>query len=739
LSCYPSLSVFAAASELPDEEKESFEDALSFNCTYDAESSKVSINGTMRYEAFAEHKKSKLLIYAVPPGASEYDVAKKQKPVAEAAASIRFDFTFSNEGFLDRYSKYAIFLRSPDGELTLGTEAQYPEVEAKVERERSKTYFKGIRGASCSYYSDIDAGTVILPVYLDDLFTNVSGGYVYHLDNSQLFFSRSYIDKLDAAINSYSVSGAKVYLQYLQKNGDSFAARATDDAEYYLPNVYDEEILMLIHSLTVFLTSRYSSARGGRIDGIVLGKAWDDCARNNSADVDGIDAYVQRCADYAIVVANAARSVDPSMDIVLPFGDENFGVSSDVEEISPKCFSVNALIEKLVNYFDNCLGTGMECSFLLEGEESSLGITNESIRDGIDYSAYAGKQSAFSDFLDGICDRYTSGSKYYIFKWNAPAELYGNALACAYTFLYYKLYQEDGVFSFVADLSGSENERINDVYRIAKYIDTPEGAIVTKNVLSFFNENSWDDVVKNAFKSDGQIKTVYTQAPVLALPDNITGSFKYFEFSSIYSTDGWYRGIGAQSLNIAYATSDRKALCAQMNTGLSGKSEIIYDYENYERLSYTPYLKFELQINGGAEDSLYEVSVLCENSLSRLETFCTVKGNEVTELVLDLSDVRYVGSFDNIENLKISVRPLSEKTDSCTLWLYGISGHSTLYSDKELGALIEKEREKINSAAAEDDTVDKGDVIIAFAIVLLSGLAIIAIFAVTGKKDGRNE
>ena len=108
------------------------EDILYFSCVYDAENKTVNVSGTMKHDAFAEHNNSSLEIFLIPPGKTEYEVANDPtvEPIAQTSVSIKFGFNFKATRLVDRYSRYAIFLKSPEGERILATEAQYAEVQS---------------------------------------------------------------------------------------------------------------------------------------------------------------------------------------------------------------------------------------------------------------------------------------------------------------------------------------------------------------------------------------------------------------------------------------------------------------------------------------------------------------------------------------------------------------------------------------------------------------------------------
>lgn len=748
LFCLCSSTLYAFAQEVTEDKEsaaEILEDALRYSCKYNAEDKKVSVEGTMHYEAFARHKESKLIIYAIPPGASEYDVAADTDStiLAETDASIRFSFSFSLKNTVDRFSRYAIFLRSPEGELTLATEAQYPEVSYVKDDTDSSSGFKGIMGAPTAKYSELNAGTAILPVYLDELFTDISAGYIHQVDDEQFFFAKNYVDRLDAKVNSLSASGAKVYLQFLLNSNGSFAIEKAEGAEYYLPNVYDITALRLINAATEFLTARYNSARGGNISGIVVGKGWDNYYTNNYSGETDLEKYAQKCAFYAMVVANSARSIKPSLHIVLPFTGKNFKADPTFVGEEGKSYDVRQLLEKLMSYFEESFESGMSCSLLVETDVVPLGISNETIESGIDVDNLqpsaelcAGEQKDFLAFLNELSLKYMSVPKSFIFAWCPDKTLRGNALAAAYVYSYYALLSDSAVSSFVVDLSAYGENTIKDIFRIIKYIDTAQGKEITDGILKYFGKSTWNEVV------GGEIPTVYSGKQIISigalpiLPESCKGSFDYFGFYDSASIDGWYKGIGCTSLKIDYASSDKKALKAELATSDGSSADIIYEYEHYENIEFTPYLKFDIQVSDVCADSLYEISFTFENSNTRLESSYAIKGNEKTQVVLDFSQV---SDFKLLENMRISLRKIHGEASNSTLWLHGISGHSTEYEDERLEELILNERNKVKHIDEENaETADMEQTAIAMGIIVVLGALGIGIF-IAFRKDTRHQ
>lgn len=739
----PFFSLISSATEAnaADNEASAGKDVLSFSCVYNAESKKVTVSGTMNHDAFATYNNSSLVIYSIPPGMSEYEVAadKESKPLAETAVSIRFGFTFGISDLTDLYSRYAVFLRSEDGELTLGTAAQYAEVSAEVAEDETKRSFKGINTVSPSVMTETVPGMAVLQVYLDELYTSSSGGYVYQGEKEILFFEKNYIDELDSKINSLSTMGSKIYIQFLLRRSDTFAHSDSDVSEYFMPDVYDPATLSLVHGASDFIVSRYNGEKKGVIDGVIVGKGWDYYAKCNFYDTDDISEYAKRCGLYTVIIANAARSVDPTVDVVLPFTDKGFSTDAEYDGELGDHFSVKALAESILAYLDESFNSGLKCSFLIETAQTPFDITNDDFELGIspEFSAQgasfcAGKQVAFSSFLDVIHAKYNSVSDDYIFVWSVPENLSGNALAAAYTYSYYSLLGDTDVVAFVADFTSSSYEK--DIARIIKYIDTVYGPSSTEYLLEYFGVNSWNEIAGITNSRQEGVSHIYTSEPMWGLPAECIGSFTYFDFSGTMLTENWKKGIGCKDIKIDYAHSERKALKASL-APKDGDAQVIYAYNYYENMIHTPYLKLDFELDG-VEGVIYEVTFMLESATGRYESSCVVSADEPKSVVLDISEYAY---FNKTESIKISVRTIVGQEEDCALWLYGISGHSEKYDSERLGTLIREDRDSIKDIAHDkEENSYLEQAAVAVGIVVAVGAVGIGVF-VTLKRGGKNE
>lgn len=743
LNCF---TVFASTQEngLAEADTDaSIKDVLSFTCVYNAETKKVTVSGSMHHEAFAEHNNSTLVIYAIPPGMTEQQVAdnSEMSPLAEAEVSIRFGFTFNANNIVDIYSRYAIFLRSTDGALTLGTEAQYPELEVNVERVDDGSAFKGVMAPSASFAASVAPGITVLPVYLDSLYTSSSGGYVYQGDGEILFFEKNYVDGLDGRINTIASTGSRIYLQLLLRGGDTFA-HSDGEAEYYMPDVYQSRVLDLLHSAVNFLVTRYNDANGGCLEGFVIGKAWDNYSKYNFALSDSLDDYAKRCGLYTVIVANSARSVDPTLDIVLPFSEVGFSTDLQYQGKSGEHFSVRALAEAVIEYLKNSFSSGLKCSLMIESAQVPFGISNSTVDSGIDtdfsdYSSqiYAGGQQAFSLLLDSLRSSYSSLSTDYVFVWTPPEKLCGTALEAAYAYSYYALLGDEHIYAFVADLS--ESACYTDVKKIMKSIDTIYGASATAHLPEYFGADGWKAIKGVTSVATDGAKHVYTAEAMTQLPEKCIGRFNYFDFSNHILTDNWKRGVGCGGLRLEYSSKEDRALRAALSLIGTEEAQLIYKYDQYENMIHTPYLKIDLKIDGAIEKAKYRITLVLEGKNGRYESSCIINGDEIQSAVFDISEYAY---FNKIEGFRLSVASLNDADETCDMWIYGISGHSDKYASNKLQELISQDRDSMR----EDDVTDEeGSYLeraaIAVGLVIIVGalgMGLFITFKHNGKSDG---
>ena len=688
------------------------ENILSFSCDFDTESQTVNIKGTMNHDAFTSHRESVFVIYAVPPGRNESDVLTDEsiKPLAEASVSITFAFSFKIKNIIDRYSRYAIFMRSPDGIYTLTTQAQFAETAVSSKPKNDKTAFKGIAGEYSFEFTN--SKKAIIPVYLDSIISTEPTKYLFQIDEKQIFFDATYIENLDLQIRSLNFSDTVIYLQFLIRPNSMFAQSPNEDAEYILPNTYKYDTITLIHSIAAFLSSRYKDNNAyGRISGIVLGKAWDNAPKYNSFKNISINDYINLCGLYTMIVSNSAHAFNPELDIAISFSADGFLKEENASHNSSYSFSAKDVLSGVMRFFDEHSYSGISCSIFIETNATPLNLTADDLKSEIDADKeipddrfYIGDQRILSSYFNALSQEYKSASQYYNIIWIPNENIDGQLLSVAYSFAYYSLLIDKSVMSFIVDFSQQKDpaKSISELSYIFKNINGQEEN-VTKNALSFFKGDTWAEVLGVEKITLPPSKSYYSQDILKEVPDSVTGEFAYFDFSKEFLLNHWYAGSGCTNIKIDYTTEGIKALHSDFSNTNDGFADLIYYYEYSENISHTPYIKMNFEILGSEASSLYEIKFILQNEKTASESIAIVKGNQQNEIIIDLSKATNLTTLDSI---KISLRSLDDSVDSCSLWLYDVTGYSEDHTSDELKTLIENEREKAKQEQDDQTDVD---------------------------------
>ena len=746
-----SLAKETASEEERKDDTVIIDDILSFSCYFDNNTKTVNIKGTMNHDAFTSHKDSIFVIYQIPPGRQEIDVLNDTsiKPIAEAAASITFAFSFEISNIIERYSRYAIFMRSPDGEYTLTTKSQYAEITSTHIKRTEKTAFKGISGNYDSFFSDSKSKKVILPIYLDSIISSDVTKYIYQTDDIQTYFNVAYLETLDSQIQSLSFNNSDIYLQFLIRPNSTFAQSPNANAEYILPNTYKYNTITTLHNITSFLISRYNEDTNNSITGIILGKAWDNAPKYNSFKDIGIDDYVNLCGQYIAIISNAAWTVNTNIDIALSLSADGFFNNEEGNVYSNNAFSAKDISLKLMEYLDVSTYSGIPCSIFVEAYTTPLDLTTDSLNGIIDTSVnvsdekfYIGNQKQLSTFFTDLSGKYKSASPYYNVIWIPDKNLTTSLLNVSYAYAFYSLLLEKNVTGFIVDFSQFEAKKqiFEELSYIFKNIDTNQSYAVTNNILQYFGKEKWEDVfnVSNITLLTG--KDSYQSEVLATLPENIKGEFYYFNFANEVLAQNWYTGVGCTDVKIDYSSYGKKALHSDFSFANKDFCDLIYKYTYAENVSYTPYLKINLEILSEKTSPLYEIKFAFQNDDAIFETKTIVKGNEQTAVILDISQAK---NLSTLNTMKISVRSLDDSVNTCSLWVYDITGHSEENTTENLNTLIQKERDKIKKEQNEQiNPQQKKTAVLVISIIAAStilGLILVLLLQRNGKSKRTEE
>lgn len=685
------------------------ENAVIYTCSFDKENSKIEIDGTVNHDVLVAHNEYRIEIYRLAPDQDFEELigSPDASPLSDTPIAIKFHVSVEAKRTKERFAKYAIALRSPDGELILAAEPQFAGIEASYEYSaEDKSSFKGIVSTNSSAGGSIGAGTAIIPVYLEQMFSTATTGYVYPIEDFYRYFDKNYIDRLDAQVRTYSANGARVYLQLLLSADDQ-----TSGAEYRLPNVYDEEVLTVVCACSEFLSERYREYQSGQISGMIVGRKVDCLDINDSKNLD-LSQYAKAYAFYLLVVARSARLYQSNLDIIVPFSDINTYSSDSASVPLDGNAAPTELLEQILTFLEQTVSLPTPFNLLIESSESPLlAVENEekdivfSIREDQE-RLHTENLSAVTRYVEGLSSRYQAAPQHVMYTWSVSEQSNEkNALACAYIYSYYRLLHERGVSSFSISFSETEESATYAFFELEKLlrlIDTPDGLSTAQPLLSYFEESANKQWLTNALHGNLILRTTYRQTDSSAIEKGWRGSFSYVNFLSGAIGD-WFCGNECKEIKSDYGIDEKRALRALMSPSESADyAEILGMFEYPENYIYTPFVLFTLAITDTTEtkNTLYEIVVTVGNDQSVFTSEYIVHGNEESKIWLDLGEY----NVNNLTNyIKISVRGLSDAQGEYSLWLYDMTGYSEEYSSEELAELVAQERMKLRDQLPESE------------------------------------
>ena len=699
--------------------------AVTLNIGYSQDSNGIEISGNVNYNLLVNYGKYRLGILRIAPEQNTEDALEADSPniVAEMNIAAKFAFSVEIKNNVERFSKYAVVLISPENEIILASAPKYVRVASGYSKpSATKDNFKGfapIGMADMSLSGDMGFGSAVIPVDMGKLVNPSMNGYIYPYGDTHCFFDKTYIDELDSKIRTYSSRGARVYLQLLlPKDSQTANLHGTveplsENYEYIMPDVYDENTISSIYTYVKFLSSRYNNYVDGRIGGIIVGKQIDVDSYNVCGTMTDT-SYAQKYAFYLAVVANTARIENPNIDIVIPLSaTDSYGKSVTVSN-GDRIPSL--LVEEISKALDSFFDSAFDCSIMLES--NSLPLEAITLADGSgeiftqnseeNYELDISELSRFESYLTKIKKSYKSAPKSYIYFWNIPSCLRGTLLECSYTYSYYGLIKYSNAASFVISLHDSDITSLDSIKKTVCCIDTKDGITEAQKLLQYFGAESWNELISGFTDRGLSIRNEYVSKGN-AQSFTPKGSFSFFDFST-GDMIGWYGASYSKGVKADYDEQGQRVLRQTVGRANgSAHSDLLCLLEYDESLKYTPSLCFRMSITDGevSSGSIYEVTVTVGKDNGSISESKTVTAGDSFDIWLDVSEY---SKANKMQYIKISTRSITGDADEYSLWVCDVSGHNEKYSSEELSALISAERQNIreqlkNNGGATTDTV----------------------------------
>ncbi|MBE6576590.1 MAG: hypothetical protein E7653_00445 [Ruminococcaceae bacterium] len=688
-------------------EAEKFKNAAVFSCVYSEADKQIFIDGTVNHDVMLNHRDFTIKVYSFSADGTYEQFAQSANKVALASANMTIKFTFHFDAITtkQKYAKYALVFCSPDGEEYLVGDPLIPTVASEFEYTLGdRSAYKGILIDDPTEIDMSGAGRVIIDVDLDKAFADNSDSIIYPINDTSVYFGRTFVTDIDKKVIEAYASGASIYLRFLTRasNAKMSVAYNANDNRYTLPDLYNGQVLDMIYAASSFFAERYDGSHG-LINGVVLGSKIDDVVDTNYISSISLDEYAQRYSFYLTVVANAMRTVNSKLDVVIPISDVN-DYSEAVSQTRE--WGADELLERIVANLDSSVSGSFACTVMLQSAYVPFGISNLNIKNGIDMSKIddsvinAHNIEGFTTYLSELSKRYSCVPTNVIYMWEQPSDLRGNALCCAYAYNFYKLYSSPVVSSFVISVDASSIDAYEGVAELVKHIDAKDNTEYSQRFAEYFGKKSWEQVLGGSVNVKSLYRLIEKEMSTTR-KDGFIGEFDYIDFSNSSVINYMHKGSNTEYIRYEYDGIEKRTMKVASSTLKVGDSfGCVGIYEYSEGYAYTPTMSLRLRVDGDVDNALYEVLLIFGSGKNRIVSKGVVADNEITTLYFDADDYSAEYMADNV---RISVRCLTDGSEECVLWLYELSGYSDKYDSEQLSSLIEEQRRKIRNPDDTDD------------------------------------
>ena len=689
-------------------------------CAVSDDSREIHVRGTVAHDIMIANRENRLALFVLNAWETVDGVLTDGRaPDATADISIRFAFTlpFAEGDYAALGASYLVAIQS-------GSEAEgytyIPiadpsslAVPADDASAAAGGAIKGVQTELVSTAGQAGASIYLVDVYLDRLCDGSAAGYRYTGGADNLYLDREVLDALDEAVRLRSAAGEAVYLRLLLSDDGTAVnyAIAPDAAAQGAARgilLANDAARDTIGAITEFLTSRYTGGDAGRIAGFIVGRQVDDAAAHNDIGQYSLADYVDHYADLLTLIANTARRQNAALQVIVPISDRRPAecITADLLENS---YDSELFLRSLFKRLDDLNGPAV--SLMLESAHNPFslvdGVLAELEEDEPDEPDTADETARdyynaddlgdFSALVDSMSSIYASMPSTFLYCWTPAADT-GDALSAAYAYLYYRLRFSTHADAFIVSFAEAEAAGnmggMTQLRHLMRYIDTDRSLEVSELALAVFGVDSWQTLIDEFDPAKLAGRTLY-EGELIASPGTAHGRYVYWDFTTSYSTRGWYAGTHMGSLSVRGSGASR-ALAAEFDRAAAetgAYSEIIYHFEAAEPLALLDRMAFDLCVEGGG---VWEISITAGfGQNTRLEQKQVVEAGQRMTLCLTTSAL----GIEKADYLKLCAKPVSGSGEG-KLCLYTVTGESDSLSDDALAARLHDLR---SLAAAEID------------------------------------
>ena len=508
--------------------------------------------------------------------------------------------------------------------------------------------------------------------------------------------------------------------------------KANDGERFRTPDVYSEQMLEYIYTVTDFFANRYNSGENGSICGLIAGTKIDDAEYSNDIGAMNVDQYAKLYTLYLTVVGNAARRVNSSLDIVIPLSDRNDYVSGYYED---KAIRGSVLLEKIAKRLSENTSVDFACSVLVESDMIPFGATAGNLEDGINVqNADLTRLGAYNVadivvFMNALSRKYSTAPSNLIYMWSVPKELDGSALCAIYSYSYFTLASTGKVSAFVVNAGNETTYR--QMEALLKYIDTERVEELTDGYARYFGAKTWKELLKDKYTAP-LLQSISREEFFVYSSGKFLSSFCYTSFDQAEIFEIMSCGESFKTIRPEYDGEGVKVMYSLTDKMELGQSaEIMGRFEYAESYKHTPFMSLKLKVDGkgASENALYEVTLVLGDGSERLETVGVVSQGETAELFFDSSAL---SSNRLVDYIRIKIRCVNEPAQEISLMAYELRGYSLEHDESTLAELILGTRTQLRDQTEDGEGgFDYTNIIIIVSIIVVAiviGVGLVLIF-----------
>lgn len=680
------------------------------SCTYDATENSIDISGEIPKSYVSEFEGCNLYLYALESNenAKSYAYSKADAvSVCPISTEFSFEIDVSNLGKSYLTKKFVVIIDTTP--RIFAANPFYVTYSPSDFDTNGLSY--GISAYDSYAVGDSGAGATVIDIHLDRLISLEKGGEPYFYENKYYYFNSAYIDRLEKQVKNLSDSGLSVSLRLLVKSADHEYLVYTPESDSYeslLANISNADGYYYFKAAVSFIAAKCNVTKNGRfgVDSLIIGKSVNSGNTVSFAPTMSMTDLVKTYADLMRVAYLAANN--PNLTIYASVGDvmehSALGYTDNRYDSLAFLTALRDFIEVEGSFpWGVCVETstaaqtaGTNKVFSLEDNEFSAPLLESDI-----INTQWGKRSVI--LIDTLTDNSANPLTY---AEKIMEKLMGNGVR-----------EFDG--KYIIDSRNCGYEYQEAILEYMKAFLTGDTGKLSEIDIKISNYNSFKYSCPSAFRERS------VSSADIALPDNFTGSYTYFDFNQNYQLVSWSRSYNADSIKLSVASDGTAALSAVLKKNTfetSSESPMGISYCKSTPLSfaYTPFLSLDITLENLSDTSLAEhadltVRFIGENIIHDVKA--TVAIGEKQTIYVDLSEVPE-RTFDAVQ-----IFVYSESSESFVLTADDIIGYSKKYDDASLKKLVAESTSKSNGTENRLNPT----VIAAFAaaITVLSTLTVI--------------